>query len=69
MADFLDDVFAGASSAVLKKVHRQRLLAFGVALVIFTWTLWVLVRVVWMLTPYTPPRRFLVDLPSISVSQ
>ncbi|CAM9932457.1 unnamed protein product [Scytosiphon promiscuus] len=62
----MDDFFAGASSAVLKKVHRQRLLAFGVALVIFTWALWVLVRVLWMVTPYTPRRRFIVDMLSIS---
>ncbi|CAM9422121.1 unnamed protein product [Pylaiella littoralis] len=48
--------FAGVSSAALKKVHLQRLLAFAVALVACTLASWQLMIACWAITPFTPDR-------------
>lgn len=48
--------FAGRSSAVLKKVHLQRLMAVAVALIACTFVAWELMIVCWAITPYTPVR-------------
>lgn len=49
-------VFAGASSAALKKVHLQRLMAVIVLLCWCTCLSWGLVILFWAVTPYTPAR-------------
>lgn len=63
-------VFAGASSAALKKVHLKRLMAVGVALVACTFVSWELMIVGWAITPYMPVRvsGILGDFLSVLVS-
>lgn len=48
--------FAGSSSAALKRVHLQRLMAVAVALVVCTLISWQLMIVCWAITPYMPVR-------------
>lgn len=70
MAAHVDSTaFAGASSAALKKVHLQRLVAFAVALVVCTLVVWQLAIVCWAITPFTCARDsgILRDILSILV--
>ncbi|CAM9728450.1 unnamed protein product, partial [Ectocarpus sp. 13 AM-2016] len=69
MAVPVEEFFAGSSSTALKRVHRQRLMAFGVVLVGCTLVSWILVILCWQLTPSTrgPGSRILADFLSIMV--
>lgn len=69
MAVPVEEFFAGSSSTALKRVHRQRLMAFGVVLVGCTLVSWILVILCWQLTPSTrgPGSRILADFLSMMV--